>query len=83
MKVLEKIRADKRVEEVYSEHGNMDRNRDDWWIHLRAGWCSDPETHLIHQQTLTDCYEELRRVQPCDCKECTEALATEAEGRTE
>lgn len=68
------IAADRRVEEVFSEQGNMDPDRDDWWVHLHTGFQCDPETHLIHEQTLADCFIELQRVRPCDCEGCIKSL---------
>lgn len=70
MSYLAKIKADPRVEEVFSEDGNIDPDREDWWVHLKSGFCSDPELHSIHEQTLEECWKQLKLVSPCACKDC-------------
>lgn len=76
-KTLAKIKNDKRVVDVYSEDGNLDEDKIDWWVHLAAGYCNgeDPGRHSIHEQTLTECLRVLRLTKVCDCDDCKQALA--------
>lgn len=70
MKTIDKIKADPRVREVFAEEGNLESDKLDWWVYLKTGWQSDPETHVIHEQTLTACLRQLKLVEPCYCEEC-------------
>ena len=58
------------VSDVFSEFGNLDPEKHDWWIYLKAGWCNAPETHTIHEQTLEECIDELLAIKPCSCADC-------------
>jgi hypothetical protein len=72
MRTEDKIRSDPRVEKLFSEPGNIDPDKIDWWCWLKSGWVNgeDPGVHSIHEQTLTEVLRVLRRVEPCSCKYC-------------
>lgn len=69
----EAIKEHPAVEDVFSEHGNMEPDLDDWWVHLSPGWINkDLGAHLIHEQTLQECMEALQKfVVPCLCGDCS------------
>lgn len=68
--LLPKIQAHPAVDEVFSEFGNLHHDLKDWWVHLKPTYCSDPETHVIHEQTLEAVLEALNHVSRCDCLDC-------------
>lgn len=38
------------------------------WIDLLPGWCNDPSTHTIHEDTVAEALRVFRQqVQPCTC----------------
>ena len=49
-------KLDLRVEDVFSEYGNLEDGKSDWWINLKDGWiCRTMGCATIHQQTLSEC----------------------------
>ena len=65
MKIIDKIKADPRVSEVWNE------GEDGWWVGLKTGFiCTHSETHAVHEWTLTKLWESFKSVEPCDCKDC-------------
>lgn len=53
-------RKDPRVDDMYSEFGNMDGNKYDWWIHLKGDYiCDYMGCHTIHEQTVNSCLDLL------------------------
>lgn len=71
MKLLSKIRADKRVQEVSVEPG-MGSFKASYFLYLKPGWAFDQEgeAHCFGEDTLTDLTRSLKRAVPCNCKEC-------------
>lgn len=70
MKLLTKLRADKRVDEICDERaiGNG------WFVYLR-GHCMAPgtgEAHCFGEDTLTNVRKTLSSVVKCHCVECNE-----------
>lgn len=57
------IDRDPRVAEHYSDS-------DGYWICLNPGWCCDPETHTIHEDTKRLAMRRYRDIQRCDCGLC-------------
>lgn len=47
-----------------------------YWVNLRDGWCCDPATHTIHEDTPDQCARYFPVV-PC---ECCDACATASAG---
>jgi hypothetical protein len=47
LKGLDRIGADPRVEVVY-------RDSDGIWVDLKKGFCSDPDTHGYHENTVRE-----------------------------
>jgi hypothetical protein len=45
-------------------------NGDGYWVYLKSGFCYERETHAIHEDTLKECAECLRFVEPCSCSDC-------------
>jgi hypothetical protein len=55
------------------------RNQNGYWVHLAAGWWSPlDETHIIHENTLTDCLRRLSWATPCKCADCKKDLGAQA-----
>lgn len=68
MKLLEKLRKDRRVRDVCVESG-MARRRASYFVHLRVGYRFG-DAHCFGEDTLTDVRRTLRAVELCDCGEC-------------
>lgn len=71
MKTLERLKADPRVDQAWSEAGTGDG----YWIILKPGFADlsdDPcqPTHTIHEWRIADILRRMRDVKPCACKEC-------------
>ncbi len=59
--------SDPRVDEIWDER--CDNNG--YWIYFKPGWINPmTETHCIHELTVKECVQQLRDIQPCDCKGC-------------
>lgn len=66
-----KMLAEKKVQSV-------DKDSDGIWVYLNWGRCLDfPNSggHLVHEDTQEACLMALGNTFPCNCKECTSALA--------
>lgn len=71
MKKLMKMLAEKKVQSV-------DKDSDGIWVYLNWGRCLDfPNSggHVVHEDTQEACLMALGATFPCNCKECTAALA--------
>lgn len=71
MKKLMKMLAEKKVQSV-------DKDSDGIWVYLNWGRCLDfPNSgvHLVHEDTQAECLTALQATYPCNCKDCTAALA--------
>jgi hypothetical protein len=71
LKTLDKLNADPRVEDAWSEAGTGDG----YWVMLKTGFADllhDPcqPTHTIHEWTIKRLLERMRDVRPCTCKDC-------------
>ena len=65
MKLINKIKADPRVESVDYE------GEDGWWVYLKNGFiCEDSETHAVHEWTLKDLRRSFGSVRVCECQDC-------------
>lgn len=65
MKVIERIKNDPRVSEVWNE------GEDGWWVTLKIGFmCRDSECHAVHEWNLRDLWTAFKSVAPCRCKDC-------------
>jgi len=66
---------------VYELHcgGGYDTDRPDGFAYdvlLRPGWrMSDDFCHTLIEPTVAAMLRQLRAIEPCDCTDCTEALA--------
>lgn len=67
-KLLDKLRADKRVDEI-SVEGGMASYRASYFVHLAHGWRYG-DAHCFGEDRLTDVRRTLGAVEPCDCLEC-------------
>ena len=56
---------DARVEEISDERATGDGI----WFYLKPGWIWG-EVHFVHEDTVRECREALRIVEPCACAEC-------------
>lgn len=73
MTVMETLRRDPRVKEVWSEKATDDG----YWVGLKKGFADmafDPHTpfHTIHEWTWEKIRSRMRDVKPCNCSECRE-----------
>ena len=68
MRLIDKLRADKRIEELLVEQGMSD-HRASYFVHLNKGWRYG-DAHCFGEDTLTDVRRTLRGVLPCDCSQC-------------
>jgi hypothetical protein len=72
-KTLQRYAA--KIVDVEDDRGNQNG----WWVHLADGWrnSNDPIgiSHIIHEDTLAVCAQELRDAIPCDCTDCLAGLA--------
>ena len=58
----------KYVPKKYHERVDVfELDEDGWWIYLKDGWCCDPATHTIHEDTKARAIEELRDTRACEC----------------
>ncbi len=67
MKLLQKLRADRRIDEVLVESGSG--HRASYFVHLKWGWRYG-DAHCFGEDTLTDVRRTLSQTEPCDCLEC-------------
>ena len=61
------LEADPRVDEVWKEHTGgtgMFNTEYEWWVYLAEG-CYWEGARQVHEATLRDCLEEMKRV---DCR---------------
>ncbi len=68
MKLLDKLRADPRIDEVLIEQGMCD-HRASYFVHLKYGWTYGG-AHCFGEDTLRDVVGTLKSVEPCTCREC-------------
>ena len=68
MKVTKNL--EKYVDEVIDETGEDNG----YWIYLKYGYRVDysASDHIIHEDTVKECVDYLKTVEPCACKECRE-----------
>jgi len=64
MKLLEKLKSDPRVEEIWYEGADWD-NGEGWWLSLKDGY-NWYEQCSIHERNLTTLAEALRQVKVGD-----------------
>jgi hypothetical protein len=65
MKVIERIRKDPRVSEVWNE------GEDGWWVMLKPGHiCGNSDTHACHEWDVKTLARTFKTVRPCQCKDC-------------
>mgnify|MGYP003331330458 CR=1 FL=1 len=56
IKTSKQAKKDPRVEDCFSEFGNISFGKNDWWINLKEGWiCRSMGCGTIHEQTLKEC----------------------------
>jgi hypothetical protein len=59
-KIADLARTDARVES-YSFEGT-----DGHWIYLKAGWCSEPGQHAIHEYSARDALRAFAWIEKCE-----------------
>jgi len=65
MTILEQLRKDPRISEVWSEAGTGDG----FWANLKTGWACDG-VHALHEWTRADLRAAAKRIEPCSCPDC-------------
>lgn len=65
----------KYIAEVIDERGSDEGI----WVHLRSGWCSEPGTHVIHEDTFAECAAQMPPTVCHCCAECRAAHSSETE----
>lgn len=68
MRLLAKLRADRRVDEICVEQP-LGQHREGYFVYLKDGWRLG-DAHCFGEDTVRDIQRTLRMVEPCDCKEC-------------
>jgi len=57
---LAQIKADPRVEDAFSERGNIEDGKLDYWVNLKEGYiCRSMGCATIHEQTIGACADLL------------------------
>ena len=57
---LAHIKADPRVADAFSEMGNMEDGKLDYWVNLKEGYiCQSMGCGVIHEQTISCCADLL------------------------
>jgi hypothetical protein len=65
MKILDRIKKDPRVEDVWNE------GEDGWWVTLKTGFvCGNSDAHAVHEWSLRSLWTSFKTVQTCSCKDC-------------
>lgn len=71
MTVVERIKADPRVVDVSDERGAGDG----YWVYLDYGWYYEEQgSHIIHEDTPTQCLRLMKFVKWCGCEDCINVL---------
>lgn len=65
---VDRIRAHKLVESVSDERG-CDQGI---WAYLKPGWRFE-DTHIVHEDTITQVLARLKEAEPCACMDCRKA----------
>jgi len=66
---LAQIKADPRVEDAFSERGNIEDGKLDYWVNLKEGYiCQSMGCGTIHEQTVRACADLLNHdvVEGCE-----------------
>ena len=82
MTVIEKIRANPKVEDI-SDERDWERkpawdpeNGNGFWVYLKPGHCTDhpnSASHIIHEATPSECFRLLPHTYECDCPDFCKA----------
>jgi len=65
MNIIERIKNDPRVKEVWNE------GEDGWWVALKTGFiCGISETHAVHEWSPKSLWASFKTVKPCNCQDC-------------
>lgn len=49
-------KTDSRVDDIFTEYGNLEYGKQDWFIYLKEGWvCRSMRCATIHAKTLKEC----------------------------
>lgn len=69
-KTILKLKSDPRVEEISDERSAGDG----FWVYLKSGFYGYEEgSHIIHEDSPSECLKFMRDVRPCKCNECKES----------
>lgn len=76
MPSLRQLKNHRMVEDVYDERGSGSGIM----VYLKNGYATDPRgessdeegCHMFSEDTIQECFETLKQVQPCQCKACRE-----------
>ena len=60
---LDRLAADPRIEFV-------EVDEDGYWFYTVPGFRTDPETHIGHEDTISDLLRQASGITPCDCDCC-------------
>lgn len=78
MKILDRIKADPRVEEL-----SYDGRKYGYWVMLKKGWGNWKDCHVLHELTLRDLWHSFKSLEPCACFECRESVQGEKRSNRE
>lgn len=74
----------KRCASRIADYENDTRDDNGHWVHLADGWknSDDPAgiNHTIHETTLAECADLVRKAIPCDCVACVTGVPNPASG---
>lgn len=65
--ILAKIEGLPHVERVDHSVGESSY----WTVDFRRGWSTDNGEHVVLSKTLSGLYALCRKVEPCDCEQCS------------
>lgn len=73
LSIHEKLENDNRVSSISDER----LAGDGYWVYLKDGWCIEQKgQHIIHENTPSQCFNLLKHVEVCICKECILAIGS-------
>lgn len=69
-RTLKQLKNDPRVQQVDYETEGQDNGCPAYWVYLKMGFCCEPATHVIHEDSIKEVLDVMSAVTPCGCAEC-------------
>ena len=64
----------KLPKKYYTMIDEMYKDEDGYWVYTSKGYYAagmDKDCHTIHEDRQTELLQQIRRIEPCDCDDCT------------